>query len=128
MASHFDPRIGADRSVAYSSVTHRVSMRGLTSTRPRTLQGGKSTLQAWAKRIDEDAKILALKSTMLETLFGEAGVLTDRSVSTYADLHASIIRFLDDKLPVSMVETSSSSTTNVVQNLAENTQESEEEI
>ena len=89
-------------------------MRGLTSTRSRTLQGGKSTLQAWAKRIDEDAKILALKSTMLETLFCEAVVLTGRSLFTYVDLRASIIRFLDDKLPVSMVETSSSSTTNVV--------------
>ena len=103
MASHFDQRIGADRSVLYSSLTHRVSMRGLTSTRPRTLQGGKSTLQAWAKRTDEDATILALKSTMLGTLFGEAVVLTGRSFSTYADLRASIIRFLDDKLPVSMV-------------------------
>ena len=66
MASHFDPRIGADRSVLYSSLTHRVGMRGLTSSRPRTLEGGKSTLQAWAKRTDEDATILALKSTMLE--------------------------------------------------------------
>ena len=79
------------------------------------------TLQAWAKRIDEDATILALKSTMLETLFGEAVVLTGRLFSTYADLRASIIRSLDDKLSVSMVETSSLSTTNVVQNLAENT-------
>ena len=58
---------------------------------------------------------------MLETLFGEAVVLTGRLFSTYADLRASIIRSLDDKLSVSMVETSSLSTTNVVQNLAENT-------
>ena len=34
-------------------------MNGLTSTRPRTLQSGRSTLQAGAMRIDEDAKILA---------------------------------------------------------------------
>ena len=63
---------------------------------------------------------------MLETLFGEAGVLTGRSFSTYADLRASIIRFFNGQLPVSMVETSSSSTTNVLQILAENTQEGEE--
>ena len=30
MASHFDPRIRAERSVAYSSVTHAVSMGKLT--------------------------------------------------------------------------------------------------
>ena len=40
--------------------------------------------------------LLALKSTVLETLFVEAGVLTGRSFSTYADLHSSIIRFFDD--------------------------------
>ena len=58
---------------------------------------------------------------MLETLFGEAGVLTGRSFSTYADLRTKNIRILGDKLPVSMEETSSSSTTNVAQNVAENT-------
>ena len=61
MANHLDPRRGADRSVAYSTVTHRANMNGLTSTMPRALQGGRSTLQAGAKKIDEDAKIFALK-------------------------------------------------------------------
>ena len=80
---HFDPRTGADRSVAYSRVTHPVSPSGITPTRPKTLQASRTTMQAWeqevaefeikyAKRVDEDAKILALKSIMPETLFGES--------------------------------------------------------
>ena len=72
--------------------------------------------------------LLALKSTVLETLFGEAGVLTGRSFSTYADLRTKNIRILGDKLPVSMEETCTSSTTNVAQVLAQNTKEGEEEI
>ena len=34
----------------------------------------------YANMVDEDAKILALKSTMPETLFGEAGVFRGRSL------------------------------------------------
>ena len=49
-------------------------MSGLTLTRPRTLQGGRRTLHAGAKRIDEDAKILVLNSTTLD----EEGVLKGR--------------------------------------------------
>ena len=37
MVSHFVPRTGADRSVAYARVTHPVSQSGLTSARPKTL-------------------------------------------------------------------------------------------
>ena len=103
--------------MTYSSVAHPVSMIGLTLTRPRTLQGGRSTLHAGAKRIAEDAKILVLKSTTLD----EEGVLKGRSCSTYTDFRVSIIRYFDDKLSVSMLEASSSSTTNVAQNLIENT-------
>ena len=79
-----------------------------------------------AKRIGKDAKILALTSIMLEALFGEAGVFRGRSLSTYADLRASVIMYLDDKVPVSMLKSGSPSTWNFVQNLSEKTQESEE--
>ena len=123
MVSHFDPRTGADRSVAYSRVTHPVSPSGITPTKPKTLQSSRTTMQAWeqevaefeikyAKRVDEDAKILAPKSTMPETLFVEAGVFRGRSFNTYAELRTSIIRYLDDKVPVSpMTKSSSSSVT-----------------
>ena len=140
MVSHFDPRKGADRSVACSRVTHPVSPSGLTPTRPKTLQASRTTLQAWeqevaefeikyAKRVDEEAKILALKSIMPETLFGEAGVFRGRSFSTYAELRTSIIRYLDDKVPVSMMTKSSSSsvTTSFAQNLIEGERENKEE-
>ena len=104
MVSHFDPRTGADRSVVYSRVTHPVSPSGITPTRPKTLQASRTTMQAWeqevaefkikyAERVDEDAKILALKSIMPETLFGEAGVFRGRSFSTYAELRTSIISY-----------------------------------
>ena len=83
--SHFDPRTGADMYVASSRVTHLVSQRGLTSARPRTLLSARNALQTWvyevavfemkyAKKVDEDGKILALKSIMPETLFGGADV------------------------------------------------------
>ena len=140
MVSHFDPRTGSDRSVAYSRVTNPVSPSGITPTRPKTLQASRTTMQAWeqevaefefkyAKRVDEDAKILALKSIMPETLFGEAGVFPGRSFSTYAELRTSIIRHLDDKVPASMMTKSSSSsvTTSFVQNLIEGERENEEE-
>ena len=39
-----------------------------------------------AKKVDEDAKILALKSIMPDTLFCEAGVFRGRSFNFYADL------------------------------------------
>ena len=57
----------------------------------------------YAERVDEDAKILALQSIIPETLFGEAGVFRGRSFSTYAELRTAIIRYLDDKVPVSMI-------------------------
>ena len=72
-----------------------------------------------AKRIGEDAKILALTSIMLEALFGEAGVFRGRSFSTYADFRASVIMYLDDKVPVSMLKSGSPSTWNLGQNLSE---------
>ena len=66
-----------NRCRSFAWLTHPVSASGLTSTRPRILQNARSTMpmQAWeqevaefegmyAKRIDEDAKILALKSIM----------------------------------------------------------------
>ena len=140
MVSHVDPRMGADRSVAFSRVTHPVSPSGITPTWPKTLQASRTTMQAWKrkwqnsksstpKRVDEDAKILALKSIMPETLFGEAGEFRRRSFSTYAELCTSIIRYLDDKVPVSMMTKSSSSnvTSCFVQNVIEGEREIEEE-
>ena len=98
MVSHFDPRTGADR---YSRVTHPVSASGLTSTRPRTLQHAvkhDAGMEAGGGGVrgqvrDEDAKVLALKSIMLATLFGDAEVFRGRSFSTYGDLQASITRY-----------------------------------
>ena len=117
-----------------------MSPSGITPTRPKTLQASRTTMQAWeqevaefeikyAKRVDEDAKILALRSIMPETLFGEAGVFRGRSLSTNAELRTSIIRYLDDKVPVSMMTKSSSSsvTTSFVQNLIEGERENKEE-
>ena len=46
---HFDPRTGADRSVAYARVTHPVSQSGLTSG-PRTLQSARNIIQTWRIR------------------------------------------------------------------------------
>ena len=79
----------------------------------------------YAKRVDEDAKILAVKSIMPKTLFGEAGVFRGRSFST----NASITRYLDDKVPVSTMTKSSSSsvTPSFVQNLLVGEGENEEE-
>ena len=117
---------GADRSVAYSRVTHLVSPSGMTPTRPKALQAARTTMQSWTQEVAEfeikyakkNAKILALKSIMPETLFGEAGAFRGRSFSTHAELRTVIIRYLDDKVPVSMMTKSSSLnvTTSCVQN------------
>ena len=45
MVSHFDPRTGADRSVAYARVTHPVSQSGLTPSGPKTLQSARNIVQ-----------------------------------------------------------------------------------
>ena len=42
MVSHFDPRTGADSSVACSRVAS-----GLTSARPNTLESARNTVQMW---------------------------------------------------------------------------------
>ena len=56
-----------------------------------------------AKKVDEVAKVLALKSIMPKTLFGEAGVFRGRSFNVKMDLSTAIINRLDDKVPVSMM-------------------------
>ena len=72
MVSHFDPRMGADRSVAYAWVAHPVSQSGPTSARAKTLQNARNIMHTWeeevaefemkyVKKVDEEAKILALK-------------------------------------------------------------------
>ena len=62
---------------------------------------------------------------MPERLFGEAGVFRGRSLSIHAELRTSIIRDWDDKVPVSMMlkSSSSSETTSCVQNLIEGERE-----
>ena len=72
-----------------------------------------------AKKVDEDAKILALKSIMPATFFGEAGVFRGRSFNLHADLRTAIINCLDDKVPVSVMRQGPpTSTTNMVQTLS----------
>ena len=44
-----------------------------------------------AKKVDEDAKILALRSMMPESLFGEAGVFRVRSFNLSADFRTASI-------------------------------------
>ena len=44
MVSHFDPRTGADMSVAYARVTHLVSQSRLASSRPMTLQSARNIM------------------------------------------------------------------------------------
>ena len=130
--SHFDPRTGADRSAPGESEWDNANEAEDTAgfkNHDASLRTGSVFEINYAKRVDEDAKILALKSIMPETLFGEASVFRGRSFSTYAELRASIIRYLDDKVPVSMMTKSSSSsvTTSFVQNLIEGERENEEE-
>ena len=82
----------------------------------------------YAKKVDEDAKIMALKSIMPETLFGEAGVFRGRSFNLYADLRTVIINYWDDKRQVSMMKQGPpKSTTNMVQTLGTGDQEAQGE-
>ena len=53
MVSHFDPRMGADRSVAYARVTHPVSQSGLTSSRLEMLQSARNITQTWEQEVAE---------------------------------------------------------------------------
>ena len=53
MVSHFDPKTGADRSVAYSRATHPVSQSGLTWARPKTLQSPRNIMQTWEQDVGE---------------------------------------------------------------------------
>ena len=58
----------------------------------------------YAKKVEENEKILALKSIMPDALFGEAGVFRGRSFNLYADLRTITINYLDGKVPVSMMK------------------------
>ena len=54
---------------------------------------------------------------MLETLLGKLECSGANGSSRTLILRASVIRFLDHNVPVSVVKTSSSSTANIAQNL-----------
>ena len=114
-----DPRTGADRSVAYARVTRVVSQHRLTSSRLKTLKSARNIMQTWehevaefemklGKKVEEDAKILTLKSIMPETMFGEVCV----SFNFHADLRTAIINYLDHKVPVSMMKQGSTNINN----------------
>ena len=119
MVSHFDPRTGADRSVAYARVTHPVSQSGLTSSRPKTLQSARNVMQTWEQEV-------ALKSIM--PLFGE-GVFRRRSFNLFAVLRTAIINHLDDQMSVSMMKQGPPiSTTNMIQTLSREEQGEDEEM
>ena len=130
MVSHIEPRTGADTSVADSRVTHSVSQSGLKPARLKTPHSARNIMQRCrqevaefemkhAKKVDEDAKVLALTFVMLETLFGETGVFRGRSFYLYVDLRTAIINLLNDKMSVSMIKQSPSiSMTNMLQNLS----------
>ena len=66
---------------------------------------------------------------MPKTLFGEAGEFQGRRFSTCAEVRTAITRYLEDKVSVSMVPRSSSSsvTTTFAQHLSAGVQENEEE-
>ena len=89
-----DSRPGSESSV--TSIRGRVQT-GLLPT-PAEFE------MKWAKKVGEDAKILAPKSIMPETLFGEASVLRGRSFNLHAYLRTAIINYLDDKEPASMTK------------------------
>ena len=127
MVRHFDPRTGADRSVAHARVPFPVRQSGVTSPRPKTLRSARNIMQTWepgaaelkcAKKVDVDAMMLALKSIMPETSFREAGVCKRRSFNFCADLRTAVLGFLDDKVPVSIMKQGPPmSTTNMVQTM-----------
>ena len=124
---HFDPGTGADRSVAHVRVPFPVRQSGGTFPRPKTLRSARNIPQTWepgvtefkyAKKVDVDAMIVALKSIMPETLFREAGLCRRRSFNFCADLRTAALNCLDDKVPVSIiVQSPPMSTTNIVQTL-----------
>ena len=103
----------ADKSAAYSRVTHPVRQSGLTCTGPRILQKARNSMQTCeqevaefemqhAKKVHEVAKFMALKSITPETLFKKAGVFRGRPFNLYRSLRTAIINYLDDKVPTSI--------------------------
>ena len=72
------------------------------------------TKYAW--RIDRRCEDSGIEVDHACDVVWEAGVLKGKWFITYADLRASVIRFLDHNVPVSVVKTSSSSTANFAQN------------
>ena len=86
-----------------------MSQSGLTSRRrcrmpemscARENKKWQSLKMKYEKKVDEDAKILALQSIMPETLFGEAGVFRRRSFNLYTNLRTAIINYVSGKVPV----------------------------
>ena len=51
MVSHFDPRTGADRSVAYARATHLACRSRLTSSRPKTEQCVRNLMQTREQKV-----------------------------------------------------------------------------
>ena len=104
LVHYYDPRTGADRSVAYGKVTQPVHSIG----KAKNLDTARVAMQAWerelasfelkyGRKIDEDAKILALKSLMPDTLFGDGGAFRGRAFLQYEALRKTVVDDLDDK-------------------------------
>ena len=51
----------------------------------------------YGRKVDEDAKILALKSIMPDNMFGEGGAFRGRAFTQYDVLRKTVIDYLDDK-------------------------------
>ena len=97
LTRHYDPRTGADRTVAYGRITNNVTD---VFGQAKTLDQARTLFQKWenevhafelrfAKHIDEDAKMLAAKSLMPMTMFGQTGAFRGRSFKDFQEVKMS---------------------------------------
>ena len=103
LIQHYDPRSGADKTVAYGRVVNPVEVFGQAvdtkQAREVMLKWEDEKAQYIKKfgEIDDEAQKLGLKSIMPKSMFGESGAFRGKQYHSYADLRKEILTYIEDK-------------------------------
>ncbi len=103
LVQHYDPRGGADKTVAYARLVNPVYAFGQArdaGEARQLMQKWESEVAQYEKKfqtIDDEAKTLGLKSIMPKGMFGENGTFRGVAYADYMTLRKAILNYLEDK-------------------------------
>ena len=103
LVQRYDPRTGVDRTAALNRITNALQTHGQAKDGSQARQ----ILQAWEtevsqfekkyRKVEDDTKIVAIKSMMPAGMFGENGAYRGTAFNDYKTLRRTILKYLEDK-------------------------------